>query len=443
MGVWRHDQMAMAMVKRVFYGLLIVLIGVGLYFFALPPLMARWFPSTASAGHEGGQGANRAAGQGQTAQGTGRRGAPPAAVVVAVASQQTIPIFKTSVGFMEPVDAAVVRARATGLITAVKVVEGQTVKAGDVLFQLDDAAIKIQIKRDQATIARDQAAADFQTADLARAKTLAGQGNDTTQQLQTAQSTADAAAATVALDKAQLAADQLTLSYMSITAPIDGRVGVLNVSNGDTVFATDTSAGGLLTITQPNRLRASFSIPERDLDSYRTALAAANKPPVAISVTGDAKPRATGTLSFIDSTVDPASGSILVKADVDNTAQALWPGQYISASVQIGAYTDATTVPTAAVQQNSNGPFVFTVSDQNTVKQVPVTLIATINDIAIVGPEVSLGEKVVVEGQLALVDGATVVPTAKAAPGTTPAAPPAGQAPPLATTSSTSTSTGN
>ena len=434
MGVWRRDQMAMAMVKRVFYGLLIVLIGVGLYFFALP----RWFPSTTpqTASHEGGQGSAR--GSGQAAQGTGRRGAPPAAVVVAVASKQTIPIVKTSVGFMEAVDAAVVRARATGLITAVQVVEGQTVKAGDVLFQLDDAAIKIQIERDQATIARDQATADFQAADLARAKALAGQGNDTTQQLQTSQSTADAANATVALDKAQLAADQLTLSYMSITAPIDGRVGALNVSNGDTVFSTDTSAGGLLTITQPTRLRASFSIPERDLDSYRAALAATTKPPVAISVTGDSKPRAIGTLSFIDSTVDTASGSILVKADVDNTAAVLWPGQYVSASVQIGSYADATTVPTAAVQQNSSGPFVFTVSDQNIVKQVPVTLIATLNDVAILGPEISLGTQVVVDGQLALVDGATVVPTTKPAPGTTPAAPPTGKAPPpLATTPST------
>lgn len=412
----------MTMVKRVFYGLLIVLIGVGLYVFALP----RWFPPTrpSTASHEGGQAGTR--GQGQTALGTGRRGAPPAAVVIATASTQTIPIIKTSVGFMEAVDAAVVRPRATGLITAVKVVEGQTVKAGDVLFQLDDTAIKIQIQRDEATIARDQATASFQAADLARAKTLAGQGNDTTQQLQTAQSTTDAANATVALDQAQLAADQLTLSYMSITAPIDGRVGVLNVSNGDTVFSTDTSAGGLLTITQPTRLRASFSIPERDLDSYRAALAGSTPPPVTISVSGDTKPRATGTLSFIDSAVDAASGSILVKADVDNSAAALWPGQYVSASVQIGAYTDATTVPTAAVQQNSNGPFVFTVSDQNIVKQVPVTLIATSNDVAILGPEVSVGTQVVVEGQLALVDGATVVPAPKAAatPTTPGAAPP-------------------
>ena len=386
---------------RFVYLLLVIIAAVAFYFFAYPPLMARLYPPATPA----------AAASAPGAGGQGRRGAAPSAVIVAIAAKQTIPILKSGVGFMEAVDQAVVRARASGLITAVKVTEGQTVKAGDPLFQLDDAPIKVLIGKDEAAIARDQATADFQIADLARTQSLVDQGNDTTQQLQTAQSTTDAAKAAVAIDKAQLAADQLTLSYMTVVAPIGGRVGVLNASEGDTVSATDTSVGGLLTITEPAKLRASFSVPERELDDFRKALAGTSKPAVQIFVGGEQTPRATGTLSFIDSSIDTTSGSFLVKADVDNSAQTLWPGQYATVSVQVGAYTDATTVPAVAVQQSATGPFVFVVAASGAVKQQPITLIDTIDDVAVVGPEVSIGDQVVVEGQLGLVNGANVVAT--------------------------------
>lgn len=407
--------------KRLFYVLLIVVIVALGYFFVWPQLKTRFFPS-----------ATTTTVAAASTQAQGRRGAPPAAVIVATASKQTIPILKTAVGFMEAVDQVVVRARASGMVVEVKVAEGQTVKAGDPLFQLDDAPIQVLIARDQATIARDQATADFQAAELARAKMLTGQGNDTKEQLQTAQSTADAASAVVAIDKAQLAADQLTLSYMTVVAPIDGRVGVLNASKGDTVSSADTSVGGLLTITNPAKLRVSFAVAERQLDDFRKVMSEQTPTPVQIMVSGDKTPRATGTLSFIDSTIDTASGSFLVKADVDNTSLALWPGQYVTVSVQTGAYTDAITVPTTAVQQGSAGPYVFSVSSAGLVKQVPITLTDTINNAAIVASGLTLGDKVVVEGQLGLSDGATVVATDQAAPASK--APPAATATPPMTT---------
>jgi multidrug efflux system membrane fusion protein len=155
----------------------------------------------------------------------------------------------------------------------------------------------------------------------------------------------------------------------------------------------------------------SFSIPERDLDSFRNVLAQKQAAPVQILVAGDTAPRATGQFSFIDSSVDSSSGTISVKADVDNSAGTLWPGQYVSTVTQLGAYTDVTTVPVTAVQPSGQGSFVFVVGADNKVKQQPVTLVATVNDTAIVGPEINPGDHVVVEGQLRLADGSLVKPT--------------------------------
>jgi multidrug efflux system membrane fusion protein len=384
--------------KRVVYLLIVIAAGLAFYLFAYPRLTGAVPAGTTTSAPQGADaGASR-----------GRRGAGATAVVVAVADKQTVPILKTAVGFVEATDEAVVRARADGLVISANVIEGQNVKKGDVLFKLDDVPIQNQIAKDNAQIAKDQANADFTAVDLTRSQALFKTGNVNQQQLDTAVAAAKSAAASVTVDQVQLQADQLTLSYMTITAPIDGRVGALNTSIGDTVHASDTSTGGLLTITQMEHLRTSFQVPERDLDSFRKALADNAKLPVQIFVAGDKTPRATGTLAFIDSSIDTGSGTVTVKADVDNSAGALWPGQYITVSVQVGAYTDATTVPVVAVQQSSNGPFVLVVGADKKVKQQPVTVTASIDDTAIIGPEIKPGDQVVVEGQLGLTDGATV-----------------------------------
>jgi len=385
--------------KRVVYLLIVIAAGIVFYLFAYPRLTGAVPSGTTTTAAPQGADANAS---------RGRRGGGASAVVVAVADKQTVPILKTAVGFVEATDEAVVRARADGLVISANVIEGQNVKKGDVLFKLDDVPIQTQIAKDNALIAKDQANADFTAVDLTRSQALFKTGNVNQQQLDTAVAAAKAAAAAVTVDQVQLQADELMLSYMTITAPIDGRVGVVNTSVGDTVHASDTSAAGLLTITQMDRLRTSFEVPERDLDSFRKALSDNPKLPVQIFVSGDTAPRATGTLSFIDSSIDTGSGTVTVKADVDNSAGALWPGQYVTVSVPVGAYADATTVPVVAVQQSSNGTLAFVVGADKKVKQQPVTLVATINDTAIVGPELKPGDQVVVEGQLGLTDGATV-----------------------------------
>ena len=340
----------------------------------------------------------------------------PVAVIVAVAAEQTIPITNTSIGLMEAVETVIVRTRADGLVIAQPVIEGQLVKAGDVLLKLDDLPAQAVIAKDQAQIAKDQATSASANADLAGIQSLTTKQVDSQQQLYQAQAAAKVAESVIGVDQAQLQADQLTLGYMTISAAIDGRVGTINTSVGNIVHAADTSANGLLTITKISTLRASFAVAERDLRSFRTALAKNKSLPVQILVPGDAKPITIGTLAFIDSSVDPTSGTLVVKANVDNSARQLWPGQFVSAVTQLGAYTDATTVPLIAVQASDSGSFAFVVGADQKVKKQPVTVVATVDDVAVLGPEIKPGDHVVVEGQLRLADGSLVKQTLQSQP---------------------------
>jgi multidrug efflux system membrane fusion protein len=338
----------------------------------------------------------------------GARGGAAVNVVTAVAQQQTVPITKSAVGYMEPAATVVVRARADGVVVQQDVQEGQDVRKGDLLFKLDDGALQATIAKDQAQIAKDQANAAAAQAALDRDKNLFNKQVVPQSTLDTDTAAAKAAQATVQIDQAQLRADQVELSYMTIAAPIDGRVGTVNTSVGNVVHASDTSTTGLLTITQMSPLRVSFTVAEGDLDSFRNALAKQQKLPVQVMAPGDQAPRATGTLSFIDSSVDSSSGTVVIKADVDNSGNKLWPGQYVTAVTQLGAYTNATTVPLVAVQQSSNGAFVYLVGPNEKVKTQPVSLTAAVNETAVIASGVKPGDHVVTEGQMRLSDGTAV-----------------------------------
>lgn len=394
--------------KRVITIVVLLLLAAGVYGYVYPRLSG---VSAADAQQAAPAGAAKAAAAGGQRPGGGRPGGPggfPTGVVTAVAQQQTIPITKSAVGYVEPANTVVVRSRLDGTLVAVDAEEGKTVKVGDVLFKLDDRALQATIAKDQAQIAKDQANADSAQAALKREQDLVKRGVDSQSVLDAATAAAKAAQATVTVDQATLQGDQVSLSYTTITAPMAGRLGTVNTSVGNVVHASDTSAGGLVTITQMSPLRVSFSISEADLDAFRAAFAKTGGLPVSVAAPGDKAPRASGTLSFIDSSVDTTSGTIVLKADIDNTASKLWPGQYVTATTQLGAYANATTVPLVAVQQSDSGPYVFVVGANHKVKKQPVTVVASVGETAVVGPELKPGDHVVVEGQLRLADGATV-----------------------------------
>lgn len=389
-----------------------VMIGVG-YFLAYPDRSPR-----ASAPDQGAMPtASLSASNGSATAQTRKRNAIVPLVVVAAAKKEDVPVAKTVVGTIEPVETVAIRPQIDGVVVAKNVADGQMVKAGDILFKLDDRAIRATLDKDQASLAKDEASLVAAKLDLSGAQNLAKQRVDTDQQVYQSEAAVKVLEAMIEMDKAQISADQVQLSYMTIAAPIDGRVGVVNTSVGNLVRTDDTTS--LLTITRMAPLRVAFTLAESDLPALRAAVAT-HPAAVKIKLPGRNDTVANGTLNFIDSSVDTASGTIVLKADVANEDGALWPGQYVTTVVDLSVQKDATTVPLIAVQQGNSGSFVFLVHPDKKVAMQNVTLGNTAGDTAVIASGVKPGDEVVVDGQLHLQDGATVQTTTKeaqAAPG--------------------------
>jgi multidrug efflux system membrane fusion protein len=380
-----------------------LIVGVG-YFLAYPELRASAPETSSSPSASLSVGNDIAAPAGKR-----QKGSAVPLVVVSEAKTEDVPVTKTVVGTIEPVDTVAIRPQIDGVVIADNVTDGQMVKTGDVLFRLDDRAIRAMIDKDQASLAKDQASLVAANLDLTGAQDLEKQHVDTNQQVYQAEAAVKVLEASIAMDKAQIEADQVQLSYMTITAPIDGRVGVVNTSTGNLVRTADTGTG-LLTITRMAPLRVSFTFAESDLPALRAAVAD-HPTNVQIKLPGSSDTIATGTLNFIDSSVDTASGTVVLKADIANTDGALWPGQYVTAIVDLSLQKNATTVPLIAVQQGNNGSFVFLVRADKTVAMQTVSLASTVGDTAVIASGVQPGDQVVVDGQLHLQDGATVQTT--------------------------------
>src|SRR5829696_5775994 len=265
------------------------------------------------------------------------------AVVTAVAESVDLPITRSSVGWVEPDATVTVRARIDGQVVEQKVRDGEVVKAGDVLFRIDDREIQAQIARDEAMLAKDQATLARTQADVRRVEELLSKGSASRQQFDIVTAESKVAAANVAADQATLQADRIKLDYTVIKAPIAGRVGVVRVTPGNLVRANDTG-DGLVTITQLKPLRISFSLPERELDLVRAALARNGAAPVRAYASGATQASATGKLFFVDSAVDTLSGTVTAKAMFDNEGDQLWPGQYVRIEVDLGVRPSVITV---------------------------------------------------------------------------------------------------
>ena len=346
---------------------------------------------------------------GKAAGGKNARGAT--SVSAATATVADFPVLRYAIGFLSSPAAVNINARVASQVAAIAVKDGQMVRQGDLLISLADRALPAQVDKDKAMLARDQALADSAAADLERARILMTKQAGTQQAYDQALAAQKAAVATVAGDKASLEADQVQLSYATITAPISGRLGAVAVSVGDLVTAGGAggaTATSLVTITQMDPLQVNFNLPEVDLPLLQQALARPGASSVTLNRDGEDRPVGTGTLDFVNSTVDTASGTITARATVPNADMKLWPGQYVKITLDAGSMPKMVSVPTVAVQPSQNGPFVFVVKPDNTVEMRPVDVALTHgNDSAIAGG-LRGGEKVVVDGQLNLRQGAAV-----------------------------------
>jgi multidrug efflux system membrane fusion protein len=340
------------------------------------------------------------------------------AVVTALAKTADFPIRRYAIGFVSSPAVVDVSARISSQVVDVHVKDGQMVKTGDLLFTLDDRALKAQLAKDQATLAKDQAMQVNADAGLKRARDLMTRQTGTKQAFDQADAEAKAAAATVAADQATIDADKVQLSYATIKAPITGRLGAIKITKGNLVSTGNSNSNSqpLVTITQMDPLEVTFSLPETDLPLLRKALTSAEPAKVRLYRDGDKTPLATGTLEFVDSTVDQASGTVQVKASMPNKDLTLWPGQFVDVALDAGTMPDMVSIPTVAVQPGQHGSFVYVVGADNKVEQRPVQIALTRGENSAIAKGVKSGERVVTDGQTRLKEGTLVrdEPDAKA-----------------------------
>ncbi len=338
----------------------------------------------------------------------------PAVVSVAAAKRTDYPVFINGLGQVQAENTVTVRTRVDGQIVKIAFDEGQMVKSGDLLAQVDPRPFQAALDQAKAKQAQDQATLANARLDLERYSTLAKQSFATLQQLDTQNALVNQLIAQEAADAAAVDAAQVQLDYATISAPIGGRVGFRLVDQGNIVNAAQQT--GIVAIAQIEPISVVFTAPQDDLPRISAALAA-GKPPIEARTSDGATLLATGKLTVVDNAVDPTTASIRLKGEFDNADHALWPGQAVAARLRVEVEENALTIPDRAVQRGPNGLFVYVVGLDSRAVTRPVTLSHEDADAAVVAKGLSEGEKVVTAGYFALQPGARVAVEAEAGGG--------------------------
>jgi len=334
-------------------------------------------------------------------------------VTVAEARLADVPDRLEAVGSVEPLETVSVKAQAAGQIVRVPFKEGQQVRAGDLLFQIDARPYRAALAQAEANLARDRAQAKKADDDLRRAEDLFKQGIVSTTEHDQAISNAQAQRAAVDADSAAVENARLNLEYADVRAPIGGRTGSVLVHEGNVVKAVDGNP--LVIINRIDPIFVSFAVPEKRLAAIRAAQSRQSLSVEALAA-GDPAAPPQGQLSFVDNQVDTQSGTIRLKATFPNADGRLWPGQFVTARLSLGTRTGVVVVPAAAVQAGQQGSYVFVMKPDSTVEQRPVVAQAASTALAVIDQGVRSGETVVVDGQVNLTPGARVQPKPDATP---------------------------
>ncbi|GAB7127770.1 MdtA/MuxA family multidrug efflux RND transporter periplasmic adaptor subunit [Silvimonas sp. JCM 19000] len=343
--------------------------------------------------------------------GGGRRammgaGAGPMPVQARPVRKGDLNIYLNGLGTVTPANSVTVHTRVDGLLQKVFFTEGQMVKEGQVLAQIDPAPFAVAVAQAEGQLARDKAQLASAQQDAARYQTLVTQDSISKQTADQQAALVQQYAGTVKADQAAVDSAKLQLSYTRVTAPASGRVGLRQVDPGNMVHASDTT--GLVIINQVTPVSVLFTIPEANLPAVMKQLQAGQKLAVDAFDRTQTTQLAKGTLLTIDNQIDTTTGTVKLKATFPNEDGSLFPNQFVNARLLVETRHDATFMPSAAVQRGSAGTFVFSVGDDKTVSAVPVTLGAIDGDKQEVLKGVRPGDVVVIDGGDKLKDGGQV-----------------------------------
>lgn len=339
-------------------------------------------------------------------------------VVVATAAKQNLPLYLDGLGSVQAFYTVTVKSRVDGEMMEVDFKEGQEVKKGDLLAVIDPRPYQVALAQAQATLAKDSAQLADARLDATRYESLVKQGVIPQQQYDTQHALAGQLEGAVQADQAQIDSAKLNLTYSRITSPIDGRVGLRLVDPGNIVHAADPN--GLLVITQLEPIAVVFTLPEDNLPSV-VARMRGGELPVRAMTRDLSSELAGGMLQTIDNEIDQTTGTFRLKAVFDNKNRALWPNQFVNARLLLNTQQNAIVIPAAAIQNGSQGTFVYVVKADKTVDVRPVTVGVTEGNIASISSGLAAGDVVVTDGQDRLQAGVTVDAHTDARGGTAPA----------------------
>ena len=327
------------------------------------------------------------------------KGKPPVVVTTVAAELKTLDLSFEGLGTVQSMASLIIKPRVDSQVLEVAVAEGAAVKPGELLFKLDDAALRAQLATSEAQIAKDKALLEQNKHDLTRNQDLLKQKFVAPQIVEASQTTVSQTEAQIGVDNGQRAAIMRQIGYMEIRASIGGRIGSIAAKPGAAVKSGDT----LATVNQIDPIYVSFAVPQNRISSMRAAMAAGN---AKVTLKDDPSAPA-GKIGFMENTVDSATGTVLVKAVMPNPAENLWPGAFANIVLVTGSQANAMTVPTDAVQIGQKGSFVFVAKDGKAVLKL-IKVERAAGDVTVVSSGIEAGDQIVVTGQTALTNGADI-----------------------------------